>query len=133
MRGAAGKPWYVAAKELSRNVLVVVQDQDHPALRSDVITTGAAHWIAGREPAAHATPGGRRFACTVKLRYRQADQPCEVELRPDGRCVVRTASEQRAVTPGQSAVFFDGSECLGGAVIDATERSSAAAALAVGA
>jgi tRNA-specific 2-thiouridylase len=133
MRGAAEKPWYVAAKDLARNALIVVQDHDHPALLSDVITTEAVHWVAGHAPHAPTGPGGWRLACTVKLRYRQADQPCEVELLPDDRCVVRTRSGQRAVTPGQSAVFYDGPECLGGAVIETTARSCAATALAVGA
>jgi len=113
--GASEKPWYVAAKDLARNVLVVVQDHDHPLLLSNEIRTEAAHWIAGLPPAA-------AFDCTVKTRYRQADQACRVEVRPDGRCVVRTREWQRAVTPGQSAVLYDGETCLGGAIIAAASR-----------
>jgi len=110
VRGAAEAPWYVAGKDLERNVLVVTQQHDDPRLMTRDFTTEAAHWIAG-------TPPGREFACTVKTRYRQPDQACTVNVDDDGRCRVRTLASQRAVTPGQSAVFYDGETCLGGAVI----------------
>jgi tRNA-specific 2-thiouridylase len=110
VRGAAEKPWYVAVKDLARNALVVVQQHDHPLLLSHEFDTEPAQWIAGSPPA-------HRFRCTVKTRYRQADQACEVEVQPDGRCRVRADVPQRAVTPGQSAVFYAGESCLGGAII----------------
>jgi tRNA-specific 2-thiouridylase len=116
VRGAAEKPWYVARKDLGRNALVVVQQHEHALLMTAEIETEPAHWVAGDPP----VPAGGRIACTVKTRYRQADQACEVELLADGGCLVRTASTQRAVTPGQSAVFYDGPVCLGGAVIART-------------
>lgn len=119
IRGAAERPWYVAQKNLERNTLVVVQQHDHPLLLSDEIVTEPPHWVAA------VPPSGATFRCIVKTRYRQADQACAVELRPDGRCVVRTDVAQRAVTPGQSAVFYDGPVCLGGAVIAATSRQPA--------
>ena len=118
VRGAAEAPWYVAAKDLDRNRLIVVQDAAHPLLTSDGLRTQVAHWIAGSPPAS-------RFRCTVKLRYRQADQPCETTVLADGRCDVRLSIPQRAVTPGQSAVFYDGDVCLGGAVIDLVQNRSA--------
>ncbi|PZN31028.1 MAG: tRNA 2-thiouridine(34) synthase MnmA [Proteobacteria bacterium] len=104
-------PWYVAHKDLTRNVLIVVQGHDHPLLqRSELIATQLS-WIAGAPPAT-------RFRCTTKIRYRQADQACEVTVLEDGRCRVRFDAPQRAVTPGQYAVFYQDEICLGGGVIE---------------
>jgi len=71
------------------------------------------HWIAGRPPA-------QRFACSAQTRYRQPEQACEVELQDDGRAMIRFREPQRAVTPGQYAVLYQGDTCLGGAVIEST-------------
>jgi tRNA-specific 2-thiouridylase len=118
VRGAAERPWYVALKDLARNTLVVVQQHDHPLLLTREFDTEPASWIAG-------SPPGRRFNCVVKTRYRQADQACEVDVQPDGRCHVRTVLAQRAVTPGQSAVFYQGEACLGGAIIGTVRAGGA--------
>ncbi len=103
-------PWYVVRKDLERNALIVVQGHDHEALLAGSLQTEPVHWLA---------PVAARFRCTVKTRYRQPDQECEVELQDD-RASVRFAQPQRAVTPGQFAVFYDGDVCLGGAIIAAT-------------
>src|SRR5690606_2310236 len=87
---------------------------DSRYLLSDTTWTEAAHWIAGAPPAA-------RFRCTAQSRYRQQDQACEVEVGDDGTLRARFAQPQRAVTPGQSLVLYDGDHCLGGAVFAATE------------
>jgi tRNA-specific 2-thiouridylase len=113
IRGAAERPWYVGAKDLARNALIVVQESDHALLLAHEIRTEAVDWIAGAPPvAAHGS-----FACTVKLRYRQSDQACTVEVLADGATIIRPVKPQRAVTPGQSAVYYDGETCLGGGVI----------------
>jgi tRNA-specific 2-thiouridylase len=114
-KDAAGDPWYVAGKDLATNVLRVVQGVDHPALFSRTLRAVRLHWIAGSAPA-------ERFSLTARIRHRHQDQPCRVELTGADGCVVKFEQAQRAVTPGQSVVFYDGDTCLGGGVIEvATE------------
>ncbi|MGK2941686.1 MAG: tRNA 2-thiouridine(34) synthase MnmA [Immundisolibacter sp.] len=111
--GDGNAPWYVAGKDATRNTLLVVQGHDHPLLLSNALLSETASWIGSGPPDV-------RFACTAKTRYRQTAEACEVEALDDGRCQVRFAHPQRAVTPGQSVVFYRDGECLGGAVIDTT-------------
>ncbi|HKQ29674.1 MAG TPA: tRNA methyl transferase PRC-barrel domain-containing protein, partial [Burkholderiales bacterium] len=107
--GGAGEPWYVVGKDMARNILYVAQGEDHPALYSRGLIASTIHWIG--EP-----PNSRRMS--AKTRYRQADQTCTlVETGPQG-AHVEFDVPQRAVTPGQSVVFYDGEECLGGGVIE---------------
>ena len=103
-------PWYVVAKDLSRNVLLVAQGNDNPALFNEALLTGPLFWIAGEPPTAST-------GLHAKIRYRQADQPCQIEPLENGYRVVFEAP-QRAVTPGQSIVLYDGERCLGGGVIE---------------
>jgi len=112
--------WYVARKDLARNVLVVVQGDDHPLLYAGGLRTGPVHWLSSQ---LH----GGRLSCWVKTRYRQKDQACTVELI-DGGARVTFESPQRSVTAGQFAVVYDGEECLGGGVIEAALGSHALAA-----
>jgi tRNA-uridine 2-sulfurtransferase len=120
--GRAEQPWYVAAKDAARNALVVVQGHDHPLLASAALTTGPWHWLAPPRQAA--------VRCSVKVRYRQHDQEALVEPLADGSVRLVFAQPQRAVTPGQYAVAYEGERCLGGAVIEQVTpvpRHSAAA------
>ena len=110
VRGRAAAPWYVVGKDVPGNILYVDQDAASPWLMSTRLRSEAAHWIAGSPPA-------RMFDCTAQVRYRQHDEPCHVEVRDDGTLDVCFVQAQRAVTPGQSLVLYDGEECLGGAVI----------------
>jgi len=113
--GRAGhdeRPWYVAAKDLARNQLTAVQGHDHPLLVSHSLLTGPCNWLRQPEnPEIHAH---------IKVRYRQADQGCHASVRADGSLTVQFDEPQRAVTPGQFAVLYDGDRCLGGGVIERT-------------
>lgn len=111
VRGAEDEAWYVIAKDLGRNVLVVGQGHDHPGLLSDGLEAGSLDWC-------QAFTLTERLPCAAKTRYRQPDQACVVEPLNGGRCRVTFAEPQRAVTPGQSVVFYRGDECLGGGVIE---------------
>ncbi len=112
--GHGDDAWYVARKDAARNVLVVVQGRDDPALWDSELETGTPTWVAG-EPAALAN--GAPLDCTAKTRYRQRDASCTVTKLHDGGLRIDFAGPQWAITPGQSAVLYRGEECLGGAVI----------------
>lgn len=113
VKGQAEAPWYVVDKDLERNVLLVAQGSDHPRLYKHSLKASQCHWI-GDNPCAN----GATFHGQAKIRYRQADQECWVKAGADGELLVNFAEPQRAVTPGQSIVFYQGEVCLGGAVID---------------
>ena len=116
VKGANEEPWFVVQKDLTRNVLVVVQGTDHPLLYTNHLIAQQAHWING-------TPPLSTFTCTAKTRYRQPDQECVVTLMADGSTLdVSFEQPQRAVTPGQSVVFYQDDICLGGAVIESTDN-----------
>lgn len=106
--GSEHQPWFVARKDLDKNILWVVQGHDHPWLLSPSLHAEDVSWVAGEPPA----PG--RLA--AKTRYRQADAPCTFEA-DGGGFTLRFNEAQWAVTPGQSAVLYDGEVCLGGGVI----------------
>jgi len=109
---AGDAPWYVVDKRMPDNALIVDQG-DTPLLLSDGLLAIEPTWInSAPEALAHG------YRCMAKIRYRQADQPCTVQAIPAGGLEVHFATPQRAVAPGQFAVFYAGDRCLGGAVID---------------
>jgi tRNA-specific 2-thiouridylase len=109
-RASSGEPWYVVGKNLPANELIVAQGKSHPALFRPALQATDLHWISGSAPALP-------LSCHARIRYRQRDQACElVELVADS-CRVRFATPQRAVTPGQAVVFYQGDLCLGGGTI----------------
>jgi tRNA-specific 2-thiouridylase len=112
-RDASNEPWYVVGKDVAENILFVAQGNETKWLYSHRLRGSELSWVAGSAPADD-------IVWTAKTRYRQADQSCRVSLSAD-RCIVEFDESQRAVTPGQSIVFYRGDECLGGAVIDATD------------
>ncbi len=110
-KDSSGEPWFVAAKDMANNRLIVVQGHDHPALLSKQLTALDAHWISGSAPLINHT-------YAAKTRYRQADAPCRITQLADGHCSISFDQPQWAVTPGQSVVLYDGEVCLGGAIIE---------------
>ena len=107
-----GGRWFVLAKDMAQNRLIVTNGADHPLLYSRNALGVDATWIAGEPPAAE-------FDCTCKYRYRQPDQQVRVRVLDGGRLQVTAKERQRAVTPGQSMVLYRGDVCLGGAVCEA--------------
>ena len=107
--GGDHAPWFVARKDIEANTLWVVQGHDHPWLLSSALAAGDASWIAGEPPATG--------PYAAKTRYRQADAPCALADAAAGAFTLRFTDPQWAVTPGQSAVLYDGEVCLGGGVI----------------
>ena len=112
----SGESWFVIGKDLKRNLLIV-QQGEHDELFSLSLDAERINWIAGQAPA-------KEFACTAKFRYRQPDQPVHVSANGAGVHVAFDAP-QRAVTPGQWVVFYQGDVCLGGGPIDRVEPKKA--------
>jgi tRNA-uridine 2-sulfurtransferase len=108
-------PWFVARKDMASNTLYAVQGHDHPWLQSSQLHAADVSWVNG----ATMKPG-ESAALSAKTRYRQADAPCHLNLEACGaRLTLQFDKPQWAVTPGQSAVIYDGEVCLGGGVIQA--------------
>ncbi|PZN79671.1 MAG: tRNA 2-thiouridine(34) synthase MnmA [Candidatus Methylumidiphilus alinenensis] len=117
VKGADQEAWYVLQKDLLHNVLIVGQGHDHPWLFTNSLEAGTLDWCDNH-------PLLEPLRCTAKTRYRQPDQACRVEPLDNDRCKVVFDEPQRAVTPGQSVVFYQGEECLGGGVIESTMWSN---------
>lgn len=114
LNGYGAERWFVVAKNLETNELVVSCGEDD-VLFSDSLVSSAVNFIG--DP-----PASSSFDCTAKTRYRQPEQRCHVRLT-DGGATVTFDEPQRAVTPGQYVVFYDGDRCLGGGVIESTAKS----------
>lgn len=113
-RGNSGEPWFVIGKDPVRNILLVAQGHDHPSLYNRTLEAGDLHWVLEVAPTFP-------LQCQAKTRYRQADQSCRITELEEGRCTVSFDEPQRAVTPGQSVVFYRSEECLGGGVIECAQ------------
>lgn len=116
IKGKGENAWYVAEKDLQNNVLIVAQGLDNSALLSRGLKALQVHWINGR-------PLTETLRCTVKTRYRQRDIPCHITPTGENAIEVHFDEPQIAVTPGQSAVFYLGEVCLGGAVIESAIKA----------
>lgn len=108
--GGAGEPWFVCGKDPLSNTVTLVQGENNPALYRDSLIATDVSWVNGIGPEKYP------YACKAKIRYRQADQDCLIEPCQEG-LFVRFLEPQRAVTPRQSIVFYQGTTCLGGAMI----------------
>ncbi|MNH14327.1 tRNA-specific 2-thiouridylase MnmA [compost metagenome] len=111
MKDSSEDPWYVVDKDVANNILVVAQGHEHPRLMSIGLIAQQLHWV-------DRLPLTQPLRCTVKTRYRQQDIPCTVTPLDAERIEVRFDEPVAAVTPGQSAVFYQGDICLGGGIIE---------------
>ena len=111
VKGFPEAPWYVLHKDMDNNVLFVGQGHEHPWMLSTRLEASQLAWVSGSAPEAGSV-------LTAKIRYRQQDQPMLIESIDDNRMRIKFEQPQRAVTPGQSVVLYDGNVCLGGGVIE---------------
>ncbi|MDG1074234.1 MAG: tRNA 2-thiouridine(34) synthase MnmA [Methylophilaceae bacterium] len=109
-RDSNGEPWFVAAKDMVNNELIVVQGHDHPLLLNDGLKASQLHWISGEAPETN-------WVYASKTRYRQPDAPCEIDAISNEEMDIRFGQKQWAITPGQSAVVYESNVCLGGGII----------------
>jgi tRNA-specific 2-thiouridylase len=112
--GGEGEPWFVVAKDSRRNIVYVARGERHTALYCDELFAEEISWVAGSAP--EELLRGEKLKCRAKARYRQSDQACTISLA-GARLRVEFDEPQRAVTPGQAVVLYQGEICLGGATI----------------
>jgi tRNA-specific 2-thiouridylase len=110
--GGAGEPWFVVGKDIERNVVIVERGEYHPAMYSDSLVATDLEFTTGEWN--RPLP----YKCKAKIRYRQKDQDCTVTKIENGKITVEFDQPQRAITPRQSVVFYDGTICLGGGMIE---------------
>lgn len=115
--GGQGEPWFVVAKNAAANIVYVERGEFHPALYCDYLYATELSWVALEAPAP------LPYRCRAKTRYRQADQDCVITVCEEGRIRVDFDLPQRAVTPRQSVVFYQGEKCLGGGIIESAGPS----------
>lgn len=112
IKNAEEKPWFTLEKDLKRNVLIIGQGTDHPGLYKTQLTCIKPTWVSG------AAPDFNNTNISAKIRYRQEDQACKITELSQESLKVEFEQAQRAITQGQSVVFYQGEICLGGAIIN---------------
>ena len=111
VKNALDEPWYVLEKDLDNNILIAGQGHDHPLMLHNTLEAGQLDWCSNK-------PLTKPLRCSAKTRYRQADQTCFLKPLGNDRCKAVFDQPQRAITPGQSVVFYDNEICLGGGIIE---------------
>ncbi len=111
VKNAPDEPWYVLEKDLDNNILIVGQGHDHPLMLHNTLEASQLDWCNNK-------PLTETIYCKAKTRYRQSDQTCKLEPLGNNRCKASFDNPQRAITPGQSVVFYDNDVCLGGGIIE---------------
>lgn len=111
LKDSTQSPWYVVDKDIQNNILIVGQGHDHPRMLHNVLECRQLHWINKNTTA-------NTMNCAAKIRYRQSDQSCRTEQLDNDYLKVIFDKPQRAITPGQSIVFYNNEECLGGGIIE---------------
>jgi tRNA-specific 2-thiouridylase len=109
-RDGGDEPWFVAGKDMPRNVLIAVQGHHHPDLLRSSLKATDLTWISGKQPHCN-------WVYAAKTRYRQIDAPCAITNLTGNHCQVDFAQDQWAITPGQSVVIYESKVCLGGGII----------------
>ncbi|MBT3812075.1 MAG: tRNA 2-thiouridine(34) synthase MnmA [Gammaproteobacteria bacterium] len=115
VKNAPDEPWYVLDKDLDNNILIVGQGHDHPLMLHNTLEANQLDWCSNQ-------PLTETIICSAKTRYRQADQSCKVIPLADNRIKVVFEQQQRAITPGQSVVFYSSEICLGGGIIETRDN-----------
>ncbi len=116
VKNAPDEPWYVLDKDLENNRLIIGQGHDHPLMLHNTLEANQLDWCSNQALT-------ETILCTAKTRYRQADQACQVIPIGNDRCRVIFELPQRAITPGQSVVFYQDEVCLGGGIIECKSNS----------
>ena len=107
--------WYVLHKDLDNNILYADQGHEHPWMLSTRLEASQLAWVSGNAPEVESP-------LTAKVRYRQQDQAVTIEHIDENRMILEFRQAQRAVTPGQSVVLYDGDVCLGGGIIETMNK-----------
>lgn len=110
IKEASEEPWYVVDKDMQNNRLIVAQGE-HPTLYANALECSQLHWISDSAP-------NNNTPLHCKIRYRQQDQSCHLTVSDENTVRVDFYEAQRAITPGQSIVFYQGNICLGGGIIE---------------
>ncbi|VAW45524.1 tRNA-specific 2-thiouridylase MnmA [hydrothermal vent metagenome] len=118
IKNGLAEPWFVIAKAHSNNQLIVGQSNHQDLMLDDTLLAKQSTWISGQAPPY--PTHSQSLACQAKIRYRQADQDCEVTFIENDVIEVKFKQRQKAITPGQSVVFYQGDVCLGGAIIESS-------------